>query len=55
MEQAPQIEKLNEGVDVLVVTPGRMFDLVSQGYIRLNRVNILVLDEADHMLDLGFI
>ena len=55
VEQAPQIEKLNEGVDVLVVTPGRMFDLVSQGELRLGRVEILVLDEADHMLDLGFI
>ncbi len=55
VEQDAQIKKLQEGVDILVVTPGRMFDLVSQGYIRLNRVNLLVLDEADHMLDLGFI
>jgi ATP-dependent RNA helicase RhlE len=55
VEQAPQIEKLNEGVDVLVVTPGRMFDLLNQGELRLGRVEILVLDEADHMLDLGFI
>ena len=55
VEQDTQIAKLQEGVDILVVTPGRMFDLVSQGHIRLNRVNTLVLDEADHMLDLGFI
>ena len=40
---------------MLVATPGRMFDLVSQGHIRLNRVEILILDEADHMLNLGFI
>jgi ATP-dependent RNA helicase RhlE len=55
VEQDPQIEKLNEGVDVLIATPGRMFDLVSQGALLLKRVEILVLDEADHMLDLGFI
>ena len=55
VDQAPQIEKLNKGVDVLIATPGRMFDLVSQGALSLRRVEILVLDEADHMLDLGFI
>lgn len=55
VDQTPQIEKLNKGVDVLVATPGRMFDLESQGHLRLHRVEILVLDEADHMLDLGFI
>jgi len=55
VEQDPQIEQLNEGVDVLIATPGRMFDLVSQGALLLKRVEILVLDEADHMLDLGFI
>ncbi|TXK46448.1 DEAD/DEAH box helicase [Pontibacter qinzhouensis] len=55
VEQGPQIEKLEDGIDILVATPGRLFDLVSQGYIRLHRVEILVLDEADHMLDLGFI
>jgi len=55
VEQGPQIAKLEAGIDVLVATPGRLFDLVSQGYIRLERVEILVLDEADHMLDLGFI
>ena len=55
VEQGPQIAKLEAGIDVLVATPGRLFDLVSQGYIRLERVEVLVLDEADHMLDLGFI
>jgi ATP-dependent RNA helicase RhlE len=55
VDQEPQIKQLNIGVDVLVATPGRMFDLVSQGALKLSRVEILVLDEADHMLDLGFI
>lgn len=54
VEQDPQIKKLEQGIDILVATPGRMFDLVSQQYIKLNRVEHLVLDEADHMLDLGF-
>ena len=55
VEQDRQITKLQDGIDILIATPGRMFDLVSQGYIRLHRVNTLILDEADHMLDLGFI
>ena len=55
VEQAPQIARLEKGIDVLVTTPGRMFDLVGQGHIHLERVEIIVLDEADHMLDLGFI
>lgn len=55
VEQDPQIKQLDKGVDVLIATPGRMFDLVSQGALKLHRVEILVLDEADHMLDLGFI
>ncbi|MCF0063186.1 DEAD/DEAH box helicase [Dyadobacter chenwenxiniae] len=55
VEQGPQIAQLEKGIDVLVSTPGRMFDLVSQGYIKLDRIEILILDEADHMLDLGFI
>lgn len=54
-EQDPQIEKLQMGVDIIIATPGRMFDLIGQGYIDLHRVEILILDEADHMLDLGFI
>jgi ATP-dependent RNA helicase RhlE len=55
VEQDPQIKSLHEGIDVLVATPGRMFDLASQGYLVLNRIEILILDEADHMLELGFI
>ena len=55
VDQDPQIKQLDKGVDVLIATPGRMFDLVSQGALKLHRVEILVLDEADHMLDLGFI
>jgi ATP-dependent RNA helicase RhlE len=55
VDQAPQIKQLSQGVDVLIATPGRMFDLVSQGALNLSNVEILVLDEADHMLDLGFI
>jgi len=55
VEQDPQIKKLADGVDILIATPGRMFDLVNQKHIFLNKVKVLVLDEADHMLDLGFI
>lgn len=55
IEQGPQIEQLQDGVDVLIATPGRMFDLIHQKHIDLSRTQILVLDEADHMLDLGFI
>lgn len=55
VEQGPQIAQLEKGIDILVTTPGRMFDLVSQGYIKLEQVEVLILDEADHMLDLGFI
>ncbi len=54
-QQDPQIAKLTKGVDILISTPGRMFDLISQGHIKLNRLETLVLDEADHMLALGFI
>ncbi len=55
VDQDPQIDRLMSGVDVLITTPGRMFDLTSQGFIKLRNIEILVLDEADHMLDLGFI
>lgn len=54
VDQEPQIAQLNKGVDILVATPGRIFDLESQGALRLTRVEMLVLDEADHMLALGF-
>jgi ATP-dependent RNA helicase RhlE len=55
VEQDAQLKKMQEGIDILITTPGRMFDLIHQGYINLERVETLVLDEADHMLDLGFI
>jgi ATP-dependent RNA helicase RhlE len=55
VDQAPQIDRLRKGVDVLVATPGRIFDLASQGFLNFSRVEILILDEADHMLELGFI
>ncbi len=55
VEQDKQIKKLQDGVDILISTPGRMFDLISQGHLRTNRIHTLILDEADHMLDLGFI
>lgn len=54
VDQNPQIAKLQEGVDVVVATPGRVFDLASQGYLDLRDIKLLVLDEADLMLDLGF-
>ncbi len=53
--QEPQIKMLEKGAHVLIATPGRLFDLHSQGHLKLEQVNILVLDEADHMLDLGFL
>ena len=49
VEQDPQIHALKSGVDVLVATPGRLFDLVSQGHLLLDQVDSLILDEADHM------
>ncbi|NJD85001.1 ATP-dependent RNA helicase RhlE [Candidatus Erwinia dacicola] len=51
----PQLIKLRSGVDVLVATPGRLLDLEHQNALDLSKVEILVLDEADHMLDMGFI
>jgi ATP-dependent RNA helicase RhlE len=53
--QGPQVRALNAGVDILAATPGRLLDLMEQGYIDLSRVEVLVLDEADRMLDMGFI
>ena len=55
VSQNPQVDALRRGVDILVATPGRLNDLIGQGYVQLNRVETLVLDEADRMLDMGFI
>jgi len=55
LEQDPQIKKLQDGIDILITTPGRMFDLISQGFVNIDNIQTFVLDEADHMLDLGFI
>ncbi len=53
--QKPQTDALRKGVDILVATPGRLLDLISQGFIKLHTLEYFVLDEADHMLDMGFI
>ncbi|GAA3893909.1 DEAD/DEAH box helicase [Halomonas cibimaris] len=53
--QNPQVEALKRGVDILIATPGRLLDLHQQGHVDLSSLEILVLDEADRMLDMGFI
>jgi len=53
--QGPQVEAVRRGADVVVATPGRLLDLMDQGHINLSAVEIFVLDEADRMLDMGFI
>jgi ATP-dependent RNA helicase RhlE len=53
--QNPQVNALRNGVDILVATPGRLLDLMNQGFISLKDIEIFVLDEADRMLDMGFI
>ncbi len=53
--QRSQVEALRKGVDVLIATPGRLLDLIDQGYIDLSKIKYFVLDEADRMLDMGFI
>lgn len=55
VSQLPQVNILRKGIDILVATPGRLLDLISQGYIDLKDLKIFVLDEADRMLDMGFI
>ncbi|HNW51994.1 MAG TPA: DEAD/DEAH box helicase [Prolixibacteraceae bacterium] len=55
VNQNPQIATLRGGVDILIATPGRLLDLINQGFISLNWVELFVLDEADRMLDMGFI
>ena len=55
IKQAEQVRALKNGLDILVATPGRLLDLMEQGHIRLGKIEIFVLDEADRMLDMGFI
>jgi ATP-dependent RNA helicase RhlE len=55
VRQGPQVRALQAGIDILVATPGRLLDLIGQGFIELGAVEILILDEADQMLDMGFI
>jgi ATP-dependent RNA helicase RhlE len=53
--QNPQVQALQRGVEILVATPGRLLDLMNQGYVNLQHLEVFVLDEADRMLDMGFI
>jgi len=55
VSQNPQVKKLRQGVDIAVATPGRLLDLMRQGYVDLSNVEVLILDECDRMLDMGFI
>lgn len=55
VSQVPQVNALRNGVDILIATPGRLLDLMQQGYVRLQDIQFFVLDEADRMLDMGFI
>lgn len=54
VSQGPQTNAIKAGVDILVATPGRLLDLMGQGYVKLDHIKLLVLDEADRMLDMGF-
>lgn len=55
VSQVPQVNALRHGIDILIATPGRLLDLMDQRYISLQHINMFVLDEADRMLDMGFI
>ena len=55
VNQRPQVDALQRGIDLLVATPGRLLDLIGQGYVSLSDIRFFVLDEADRMLDMGFI
>lgn len=55
VNQRPQVDELKKGADILIATPGRLLDLISQQYIKLDHIKHFVLDEADRMLDMGFI
>jgi len=53
--QNPQVKELRKGVDILIATPGRLLDLMNQRHVHLGNIKVLILDEADRMLDMGFI
>ena len=55
VNQGPQVDKLKRGIDILIATPGRLLDLITQKYITLEHIRHFILDEADRMLDMGFI
>jgi ATP-dependent RNA helicase RhlE len=55
VSQNPQVRALQKGVDIVVATPGRLLDLMNQGHVDLGKIKILILDEADQMLDMGFL
>ncbi len=55
VSQNPQVKSLREGTDIAIATPGRLLDLMNQGHVKLHALKVLVLDEADQMLDMGFI
>jgi ATP-dependent RNA helicase RhlE len=55
VSQKPQTEMLRKGIDILIATPGRLLDLINQGFIKLHSIEYFILDEADHMLDMGFL
>ena len=55
VSQHSQVDRLNRGIDILVATPGRLLDLIQQGFVHLQNIQFFVLDEADRMLDMGFV
>jgi ATP-dependent RNA helicase RhlE len=55
VSQVPQVDALRRGVDILIATPGRLLDLMNQRYVHLDQIKMLILDEADRMLDMGFV
>jgi ATP-dependent RNA helicase RhlE len=55
VSQHSQVDRLNRGIDILIATPGRLLDLMQQGFVHLNELQFFVLDEADRMLDMGFV
>lgn len=55
VSEKPQISNLNKGLDIVIATPGRLLDLITQGHVKFSQIEIFVLDEADRMLDMGFI